>query len=63
MTEKDPSDAPIKTFVNMAEQQSGDLTEDEKMQRIAEEMERKFKEGGVQSVTTVNNFIFLCYRK
>lgn len=53
MTMKDPTvSRSKKSFANMAQEQPDSLTEDEKMQRIAKEMEKKFKEGGVQSVTT-----------
>ena len=54
MTAKEPTREFKKSFVNMAQEQPDSLSDDEKMQRIAKEMERKFKEGGVQSVTTVS---------
>lgn len=62
MTMKDPTvSRSKKSFANMAQEQPDSLTEDEKMQRIAKEMEKKFKEGGVQSVTTVNVLLFFSH--
>ena len=46
MTMKPPSiDEPTKSFANLAQERPDDgLTDDERMQKIAKEMERKFKE-------------------